>query len=128
MTEKEQAVKFPTLRWDLNVYNILIVLVTAAGFYTATNLRLTTSEEQARKYIPIIEELQRKDVTQDARMANMIESAQDLRRLVNDQVITQSKTNAEVLAQLSAIRETLAWFRATLENSGAPRQPQPRTP
>ena len=86
------------------------------------------AEDNARKYIPVIEELARKDSAQDSRIANLIESQQDLRRLVNDQVVSQAKTNGEVLSQLSAIRETLAWFRATLENSAARQQYQQKAP
>jgi len=123
--DEEAAVNLPTIRWDLNIYNLFMIVTAGAVFYATTNHRLNVAEDNARKYIPVLEELVRKDSVKDTRIAQLTESQLDLRRLLNDQVVTQSKTNGEVLAQLSAIRETLAWFRATLENSSKHQQRVP---
>lgn len=123
--------KLPTVRWDFNAYTIITVLIATAMQYAVTSHRVDVNERdlatlQARveKSEALSNQLIMSDANASVRLNNTIEGLQEVRRVANEQALIQSKTNGEVLAQLSAIRETLAWFRATLENSGAPRQPR----
>lgn len=133
MTDREAAVNMslPTVRWDFNAYTIIAVLVSTAANYAVTSYRVeaqekktTTLELRLDVIPPLLNQLALKDVNVDGRMENIVDSLKEVRRVSNDQIAAQNKINGEVLAQLSAIRETLAWFRATLENNGAPRQPR----
>lgn len=136
MTSKEgRAVHMPTINWSFNAYTIGAVFVATAMNYAVVSYRVEAAEKDvARVKIDISEVVKSanqfilNDANFTTRLNNTIEVLQDVRRGANEQALIQSKTNGEVLAQLSAIRETLAWFRATLENNGAPRQPQQRAP
>lgn len=131
MSEKEPAVHLPTIRWDFNAYTIMTVIGATLMNYAVMSYRVEANErELARIKVSVsdTEKLANQFILNDAnfttRLSNTVDGLQEVRRVSNEQAIIQSKTNGEVLAQLSAIRETLAWFRATLENNGAPRQPR----
>jgi hypothetical protein len=127
MTDTEAAVKMslPTVRWDFNAYTIIAVLISTAANYAVTSYRVeaqekktTTLELRLDTIPPLLNQLALKDVNVDGRMENIVDSLKEVRRVSNDQIAAQNKINGEVLAQLSAIRETLAWFRATVEAGG----------
>lgn len=132
MTDKEgRAVQMPTVRWDFNAYTIITVLGAAAMNFAVMSYRVEANEKdiaRVRSSVSEIDKATNQFVLNDAnftvRLNNTIDGLQEVRRVANEQALLQSKTNGEVLAQLSAIRETLAWFRATLENNGASRQPR----
>lgn len=132
MTDKEgRAVQTPTIRWDFNAYTIITVIVATAMNYAVMSHRVdamekkdTALETRLDKAEAVGNQLIMNDANYGVRLNNTIDGLQEVRRVANEQALLQSKTNGEVLAQLSAIRETLAWFRATLENNGAPRQPR----
>lgn len=123
--------QLPTVRWDFNAYTIISVIVATAMNYAVMSHRVDAGEKKhsyLEARVEKTEALGNQFILNDAnltvRLNSTIEGLQEVRRVANEQALIQSKTNGEVLAQLSAIRETLAWFRATLENNGAPRQPR----
>lgn len=123
--------QMPTINWSFNAYTILTVIGATAMNYAVMSYRVEANEKKAAaiearldKNEALDTQLVLSDANSAARLNSAIEGLQEVRRVANEQALLQSKTNGEVLAQLSAIRETLAWFRATLENSGAPRQPR----
>lgn len=131
MSDKEAAVKLPTIRWDFNAYTIITVIAATAMNYAVMSYRVEANEKEiatVKTRVSEADKVANQFVLNDAnftvRLNNTIDGLQEVRRAANEQALLQSKTNGEVLAQLSAIRETLAWFRATLENNGAPRQPR----
>ena len=132
MTDKEgRAVQMPAINWSFNAYTIITVLAAAAMNFAVMSYRVEANEKEIAKVrgsVSDIDKAANQFVLNDAnftvRLNNTIDGLQEVRRVANEQALLQSKTNSEVLAQLSAIRETLAWFRATLENNGASRQPR----
>lgn len=121
----------PTVRWDFNAYTIITVIGAAAMNFAVMSYRVEANEKEitvVKSRVSEADKVANQFILNDAnftvRLNNTIEGLQEVRRVANEQALIQSKTNGEVLAQLSAIRETLAWFRATLENNGAPRQPR----
>lgn len=123
--------QLPTVRWDFNAYTIISVIVATAMNYAVMSHRVDVGEKKTATLEARVEKSEAlgnqfilSDANLTVRLNNTAEGLQEVRRVANEQSLIQSKTNAEVLAQLSAIRETLAWFRATLENSGASRQPR----
>lgn len=124
--------QMPTINWSFNAYTIGAVAVASLMNYAVTSYRVEANEREiavVKSRVSDADKIANQFILNDAnftvRLNNTIEGLQEVRRVANEQSIVQSKTNAEVLAQLSAIRETLAWFRATLESSGTPRQPRP---
>lgn len=125
--------QMPAINWSFNAYTIITVLGAAAMNFAVMLYRVEANEEEVAKLRSSVSEIDKaanqfalNDANFTVRLNNTIDGLQEARRVASEQALLQSKTNGEVLAQLSAIRETLAWFRATLENNGAPRQP--RTP
>lgn len=125
--------RMPAINWSFNAYTIITVLGAAAMNFAVMSYRIEANEKAVAKIKNSVIEIDKaanqfvlNDANFTVRLNNTIEGLQEVRRVANEQALLQSKTNGEVLAQLSAIRENLAWFRATLENNGAPRQP--RTP
>lgn len=132
MTAKEgRAVQMPAINWSFNAYTIITVLAAAAMNFAVMSYRVEANEKEIARVRGSVSEIDKatnqfvlNDASFTVRLNNTIEGLQEVRRVANEQALLQSKTNGEVLAQLSAIRETLAWFRATLENNGASRQPR----
>lgn len=127
--------ELPTVRWDFNAYTITSIVVATAMNYAVMSYRVDAIEKQGSSLELRIDksetlgaQLSLNDANYSIRLNSTIEGLQEVRRVAGEQALIQAKTNGEVLAQLSAIRETLAWFRATLESNGAPRQPQQRAP
>ncbi len=123
--------QMPTINWSFNAYTILTVIGATAMNYAVMSYRVEANERELAKVKSSVSEIDKaanqfvlNDANFTVRLNNTIDGLQEVRRVANEQALLQSKTNGEVLAQLSAIRETLAWFRATLENNGAPRQPR----
>lgn len=127
--------KLPSLRWDLSIYNLFMVVAAVSAFYAVTNARLDAADRRADKYVPVIEELQRnavaqigRDRAQDARVEALIDGFKDVRRTLGEQASAQANTNEKLVTQLTDIRNTLTWFRATVEASGGKPPPTPRMP
>lgn len=121
----------PTINWSFNAYTIGAVAFASLMNYAVTSYRVEANEKEiavVKSRVSEADKVANQFILNDAnftvRLNNTIEGLQEVRRVANENALVQSKTNGEVLAQLSAIRETLAWFRATLENNGATRQPR----
>lgn len=117
--------QMPTVNWSFNAHTIIAVLVSTAANYAVTVNRVdaqekkTTAIEAKVDAIPaVLNQLTIKDVDYGNRLENVIDSVKEIRRVSNEQLVAQARTNSEVLTQLSAIRETLAWFRAKSETDG----------
>lgn len=131
VSNEGRAMQLPTINWSFNAYTILTVIGATAMNYAVMSYRVEANERELAKVKSSVSEIDKaanqfvlNDANFTVRLNNTIDGLQEVRRVANEQALLQSKTNGEVLAQLSAIRETLAWFRATLENNGAPRQPR----
>lgn len=132
MTDKKgRAVQMPAINWSFNAYTTITVLAAAAMNFAVMSYRVEANEKEiasVRGSVSDIDKASNQFVLNDAnftaRLNSTIDGLQEVRRVASEQALLQSKTNGEVLAQLSAIRETLAWLRATLENNGASRQPR----